>query len=236
MESLLGGAALLERELRLERGGEDAAELREERVERFEDLIEEPELDPTDVFAFVTLEPTMPLTGDSFIIFRFGELSNISSAESSLELSRMDPGGSLLRLTLATLDASLKMSSSSSSSSLTGRTSISIAAVGSFLVGSGSLFLSFLVNFGVSSTFSRVVSSSVFNEDSADSNSPVSSLSTIVPSCSALEASSTSVVSPSSSRVVSTLVLLTTTGLMMNDPSAKVVPERASSSLVVSNI
>jgi len=63
-------------------------------------------------------------------------LSKISSAESSLELSRIDPGGSLLRLTLATLDASLKMSSSSSS--LTGRTSISIVAVGTFLAMTGS--------------------------------------------------------------------------------------------------
>jgi len=64
--SVLGGAALLEREVRLERGvGEDTTELREDRVERFEEGIEEPEFDLFDASDLGALEPPLLLTGDS---------------------------------------------------------------------------------------------------------------------------------------------------------------------------
>lgn len=64
--SLFGGTALLEREVRLERGvGEDATELREDRVERLEEGIEEPEIDLFDASDLGALEPPLLLTGDS---------------------------------------------------------------------------------------------------------------------------------------------------------------------------
>lgn len=68
--SVLGGAALLDREVRLERGvGEDTAELREDRVERFEEGIEELEFDLMDVSDFLALDPLLLFTGDSVIFW-----------------------------------------------------------------------------------------------------------------------------------------------------------------------
>merc|ERR1719318_420912 len=109
--------------------------------------------------------------------------------------------------------------------------------------------LPFLVSFGVSSICSTVSSASPLSEVSEDSaDLEVSSLSietladTSTSSRFSWESSfesSTRVLSPSSLEPLSlsTLVLLlpTTTGLMMKDSSPRVVPDRISSSLVVSS-
>jgi len=65
--SLLDGAALLEREVRLARGvGEDATELREDLVERLEEGREELEFDLFDASDFEALDPPLLFTtGDS---------------------------------------------------------------------------------------------------------------------------------------------------------------------------
>jgi len=114
VEFLLAGAeVLLEREVLLVRGvGEDTTELRDDRVEGLEEGAGELVSDLKEELLFVAF-------GFKFFpwaCFCLGGLwDKISSADSSLELSRIDPGGNLLRLMLATLDASLKISSSSSS-------------------------------------------------------------------------------------------------------------------------
>jgi len=64
--SLLDGAALLERDVRLERGvGDDTTELREDLVERLEAGREELEFDLFDASDLEALEPPLLLTGDS---------------------------------------------------------------------------------------------------------------------------------------------------------------------------
>merc|ERR1719318_1236158 len=168
----------------LERGvGEDTTELRDERVERLEEGIGELEEERMEEASLALVDFFI---GTVFCLGRLCDLTKISSsADSSLELSKIAPLGSLLRLTLATLLASLNMSSSSSSSpSLAARISIPMVAVGTaeafvrLSVVSLTGALPFLVIFGVSSICSTVSSASPLSEVSEDSaDLKVSSLS-----------------------------------------------------------
>merc|ERR1719318_2321894 len=154
--------------------GEDTTELRDERVERLEEGIGELEEERMEEASLALVDF---FTGAVFCLRRLCDLTKISSsADSSLELSKIAPLGSLLRLTLATLLASLKMSSSSSSSpSLAARISIPMVAVGTAValirlsVVSLAGALPFLVSFGVSSICSTVSSASPLSEVSEDS-------------------------------------------------------------------